>query len=63
MAEPHFLALDAMGGDFGPSVVVPGAALALQRHPALQFLLFGQAAAIERELARHPALAQRSTQT
>ena len=60
MAEPHFLALDAMGGDLGPSVVVPGAALALQRHPGLQFLLFGTGDAIERELAAQPALARRA---
>lgn len=30
-----------MGGDFGPSVVLPGAALALERHPDVQFLLYG----------------------
>ena len=60
MAEPHYLALDAMGGDFGPSVVIPGAALALKRHPDLQFLLFGNSAAINKELSAHPALAARS---
>ena len=60
MAEPQFLALDAMGGDFGPSVVIPGAALALKKHPSLQFLLFGQADAIEAELRACPELAARS---
>jgi phosphate acyltransferase len=60
MAEAHVLALDAMGGDFGPSVVIPGAALALERHPELQFHLFGHAPAIEAELKAHPALAARS---
>ena len=60
MTETQVLALDAMGGDFGPSVVVPGAALALEKHPELQFLMFGQQAAIERELAAHPALAART---
>ena len=35
-----------MGGDSGPSVVVPGAALALERHPSLRFLMFGDEAAI-----------------
>lgn len=54
------LSLDAMGGDHGPSVVVPGAALALERHPDLSFLLYGDSAAIEAELARHPALKARS---
>ena len=60
MAEPHFLALDVMGGDFGPSVVIPGAARALERHPELQFLLFGAEPAIAAELTSYPALAARS---
>ncbi len=60
MAEPHVLALDAMGGDFGPSVIIPGAARALEQHPELQFLLFGATDAIEAELTMLPALAARS---
>ena len=44
------IALDAMGGDFGPSVVVPGAAVALTRHPDSEFLLFGDRALIDPEL-------------
>ena len=35
------IALDAMGGDFGASVVIPGAAISLTRHPDTEFLLFG----------------------
>jgi len=50
-----------MGGDHGPEVVVPGAALSLERHPDIQFLLFGDEARIKAALARHPALAARST--
>jgi phosphate acyltransferase len=61
MAEPRIIALDAMGGDFGPSVVVPGAALALQRHPDLQVLLFGDQAKIAPLLDREPALKARAT--
>lgn len=56
MAKKVRIALDAMGGDFGPSVVIPGAATSLTRHPDSEFLLFGEAAEIERELAAHPAL-------
>ena len=41
MSQPVRISLDAMGGDHGPSVVVPGAALALERHPTLRFLMFG----------------------
>ncbi|MGO9429654.1 MAG: phosphate acyltransferase, partial [Rhodoblastus sp.] len=32
MEKPVRIALDAMGGDFGPSVVIPGANLFLERH-------------------------------
>ena len=41
------IALDAMGGDHGPSVVVPGAELSLGRHPDIEFVLFGDRAVIE----------------
>lgn len=60
MAQPRILALDAMGGDHGPEVVVPGAALSAERHPGLSFLLFGDEARIAPVLARHTALAERS---
>jgi glycerol-3-phosphate acyltransferase PlsX len=45
-----------MGGDFGPAVVVPGAALSLARHPDTEFVLVGDSAVINRELALHPAM-------
>jgi phosphate acyltransferase len=48
------IALDAMGGDHGPSVVIPGAELSLARHPEAQLLLFGDAAQIEPLLDKHP---------
>ena len=50
------IALDAMGGDFGAAVVVPGAAVSLTRHPDAEFLLFGNSAQIETELEKYPAL-------
>ncbi|MCZ8181923.1 MAG: phosphate acyltransferase PlsX [Beijerinckiaceae bacterium] len=55
------ISLDAMGGDHGPSVVIPGAARALERHPDTFFLLFGREAEIRAELAKFPALAARSS--
>jgi glycerol-3-phosphate acyltransferase PlsX len=61
MAQPIRIALDAMGGDFGPKVTIPGAALALQRRPDIRFLLVGDEAAIRAELASHPRLAEAST--
>jgi glycerol-3-phosphate acyltransferase PlsX len=50
------IAIDAMGGDVGPPVVIPGAAMALRRHPETEFLLFGNRAVIEPELDRLPAM-------
>ncbi len=50
------IALDAMGGDHGPSVVVPGAELSLVRHPDTEFVLFGNRAVVEPLLAGRPRL-------
>ena len=60
MAGPVTIALDAMGGDHGPSVVVPGAAISLIRHPELRFLLVGNSHRIEEALKDHSALSARS---
>jgi len=57
MAEKRTLALDAMGGDLGPEVVIPGAALAAIRHPGLHFILFGDEAKMKPWLDKHPKLA------
>ncbi len=56
MPQKVRIALDAMGGDVGASVVIPGAAISLTRHPDTEFLLFGQSGLIEAELAKHPAM-------
>ena len=61
MAGVRTISLDAMGGDRGPAVVVPGAALALRSHPDVNFLLVGDRARIEPYLAEHPALGTAST--
>ncbi|UPJ45418.1 phosphate acyltransferase PlsX [Bradyrhizobium sp. 40] len=50
------IALDAMGGDAGAAVVIPGAAISLARHREIEFLLIGDRSKIEPELDRHPAL-------
>jgi glycerol-3-phosphate acyltransferase PlsX len=49
-----------MGGDQGPAVVVPGAAMALEKYPHLEFLLVGNQARIEPYLSAHPELAARA---
>ncbi|HEY1543316.1 MAG TPA: phosphate acyltransferase, partial [Xanthobacteraceae bacterium] len=56
MPQKVRIALDAMGGDHGASVVVPGAALALARHPDTEFILVGDTGVIEPLLAQHPQL-------
>jgi glycerol-3-phosphate acyltransferase PlsX len=58
MAGKVRIALDAMGGDHGPSVVIKGAALALERHPDLSFVIHGNEAECAPLLAAHPALSQ-----
>src|ERR1700735_3879118 len=56
MPQKVRIALDAMGGDVGASVVIPGAATSLTRHPDTEFLLFGERGTIDVQLAQYPAL-------
>ena len=56
MPQKVRIALDAMGGDVGAAVVIPGAAISLTRHPDSEFLLFGERSLIEAQLAKHPAM-------
>jgi glycerol-3-phosphate acyltransferase PlsX len=60
MSSTVRIALDVMGGDHGPDVVLPGAEMALTRHPDISYLLFGDAMRINEILARHPRLAAAS---
>ncbi|MBB3974322.1 phosphate acyltransferase PlsX [Hansschlegelia beijingensis] len=57
MIDKVCIALDAMGGDHGPEVVVPGAAIALTRKPDTSFLFVGDEARIRPLLDAHPNLA------
>ena len=57
MTEPVRIALDAMGGDHGPSVVVPGAAIALERRPDLTFVFAGDEKLLRPLLDANPKLA------
>jgi glycerol-3-phosphate acyltransferase PlsX len=50
------IAVDAMGGDEGVRVMVAGAALALSRNPALNFLLVGDEREVAAAIAAHPGL-------
>ena len=55
------IALDVMGGDHGPKVVVRAAAIALERRPDIRFLLYGREAEIVPELKAFPRLADRAS--
>lgn len=50
------ISLDVMGGDFGPQVVIPGAARALERHPDIKFVLFGDEAQCAPLIDKYPKL-------
>jgi len=56
MPNPVRIAVDAMGGDHGASVVLPAAEMALLRHPDIEFTLVGDIKVIEPLLAAHPRL-------
>jgi len=56
MAQKVRIALDAMGGDVGPAVVVPGADVSLARHPDTEFILFGDEAVVRPLVDERPRL-------
>ena len=55
----YVIAIDAMGGDHGPSVTIPGVDMVLARHPNMRVLLFGDREQIEREAYRFPRVRTR----
>ena len=56
MTNPITIAVDAMGGDHGPSVSVAGIALSAVRHPDARFLLFGDEHLIKPQIEQHREL-------
>src|SRR5262249_34790617 len=56
MSDKVRIALDAMGGDHGPAVIVAGAELARTRFPDTEFLMFGDSAQVAPLLDVRPAL-------
>jgi glycerol-3-phosphate acyltransferase PlsX len=61
MASSPRIAIDAMGGDVGPAVIVAGMARARRRDRALRFELFGDQKLIQPELAKHQPLVEAVT--
>ena len=56
MSKPLTIALDAMGGDLGPRMVVRGANIARKRYPNVRFLFYGLEAEIKPLLDKHKTL-------
>ena len=61
MSGPLTIALDAMGGDNAPSMVLKGAAVAARRFPDAHFMLFGDERRMTRVLKRLRRLRNRVT--
>ncbi len=56
MSEQITIALDAMGGDNAPQIVVAGANIARRRHPDVKFILFGDADEVSERVSRQRGL-------
>ena len=50
------IAVDAMGGDFGPHLIVPACIASLVEFPSLHLVLVGQAPVLEELIALHPGV-------
>lgn len=50
------IAVDGIGGDYAPQVVVEGAVMAANDYDHLEIILVGQTAALKRELNKHKVL-------
>ncbi len=60
MPDSVRIAIDAMGGDHGAAILLPGAELSLIRHPDIEYLLFGDSALVEPLLDKLPKLKAKS---
>jgi glycerol-3-phosphate acyltransferase PlsX len=61
MAEHTRISVDAMGGDRGPAVVLPGLAIVLERCPDQRFDLFGDEAVLRPLLDAHESVKAATT--
>ncbi|WP_075215559.1 phosphate acyltransferase PlsX [Mongoliimonas terrestris] len=63
MAQAMIISVDVMGGDHGPSVVIPGCDILLSRRPDVRFALFGDEKIVRPILDAHPRVRDASTFT
>jgi len=61
VSKKIIIALDGMGGDNAPAMVVNGAQIAHERYPQTEFLLFGDEQKLKPLLSRHRALRKVTT--
>lgn len=61
MSEGLTVALDAMGGDYAPDIVVAGADIAAERNPGVRYVFFGDEARIKPLISMRPRLKAVST--
>ena len=50
------IAVDGMGGDYAPQVVVEGAVMAANAYEHIEIVLVGQTAALKQELNKHTVI-------
>lgn len=62
MIKNKTIAIDAMGGDFGPEVTVPAAINATNENSNLKLILVGQVEVLQAELSKHPRHLSRNIQ-
>jgi glycerol-3-phosphate acyltransferase PlsX len=60
MSQAVTISIDAMGGDNGPSIIIPGLDILLERHPQTRFLLYGKVNEVQPVLDQYPKVAKAS---
>ncbi|NNE21134.1 MAG: phosphate acyltransferase PlsX [Rhizobiales bacterium] len=60
MLKQYTISVDAMGGDLGAEMVIPGVETALKRHPRLRVMLYGDEKIVGPLLDQYPEVKQRS---
>lgn len=63
MPKEIIISVDAMGGDMGAEMVIPGLDISLKRHPGLRVLLYGDENVINPLLDQYPRVRERSRLT
>jgi len=61
MTQRVVLAIDAMGGDNAPDMVIKGLGIARKRHPQVEYALYGDEAKLTPLMARSPKVAKLCT--